>query len=122
MRDGTQAKDLLQQHVKHAKKVRARQEGNSECDSSETNKAETLARISVNEGSSSDWHSAFHISLMAKDLWSLLAKWWELDIPFCSNISDWYDWLDDACVAANIRLVLEGGGLLCGLFGVFRII
>ncbi|GKC39114.1 RNA-directed DNA polymerase, eukaryota, reverse transcriptase zinc-binding domain protein [Tanacetum coccineum] len=60
---------------------------------------------------------------MAKDLWSLLAKWWELDIPFCSNISDWYDWLDDACVAANIRLVLEGvGGLLCGLFGVFGII
>ncbi|GKF28594.1 hypothetical protein Tco_0094936 [Tanacetum coccineum] len=30
-----------------------RQEGNSECDSSETNIAETLARISVNEGSSS---------------------------------------------------------------------
>ncbi|GJS06437.1 putative RNA-directed DNA polymerase, eukaryota, reverse transcriptase zinc-binding domain protein [Tanacetum coccineum] len=47
---------------------------------------------------------------MAKDLWSLLAKWCELDIPFCSNISDWYDWLDDACVAANIRLVLEGVG------------
>ncbi|GJW98125.1 RNA-directed DNA polymerase, eukaryota, reverse transcriptase zinc-binding domain protein [Tanacetum coccineum] len=47
---------------------------------------------------------------MEKDLWSLLAKWWELDIPFCSNISDWYDWLDDACVVANIRLVLEGVG------------
>ncbi|GKA44663.1 RNA-directed DNA polymerase, eukaryota, reverse transcriptase zinc-binding domain protein [Tanacetum coccineum] len=47
---------------------------------------------------------------MAKDLWSLLAKWWELDILVCSNISDWYDWLDDACVAANIRLVLEGVG------------
>ncbi|GKD65255.1 hypothetical protein Tco_1307363 [Tanacetum coccineum] len=64
-----EAKDLLQQHVKHAKKVRARQEGNSECDSSETNKAETLARISVNEGSSSDWHSAFHISLVLNILW-----------------------------------------------------
>ncbi|GJT73535.1 RNA-directed DNA polymerase, eukaryota, reverse transcriptase zinc-binding domain protein [Tanacetum coccineum] len=58
---------------------------------------------------------------MAKDLWSLLAKWWELDIPFCSNISDWYDWLDDACVAANIRLVLEGvGGTLMWAIWSFR--
>ncbi|GJT16685.1 RNA-directed DNA polymerase, eukaryota, reverse transcriptase zinc-binding domain protein [Tanacetum coccineum] len=23
---------------------------------------------------------------MAKDLWALLAKWWELDIPICANI------------------------------------
>ncbi|GJY97792.1 RNA-directed DNA polymerase, eukaryota, reverse transcriptase zinc-binding domain protein [Tanacetum coccineum] len=57
---------------------------------------------------------------MEKDLWSLLAKWWELDIPFCSNISDWYDWLDDACVAANIRLVLEGGGTLMWAIWSFR--
>ncbi|GJU26399.1 RNA-directed DNA polymerase, eukaryota, reverse transcriptase zinc-binding domain protein [Tanacetum coccineum] len=27
---------------------------------------------------------------MAKDLWSLLAKWWELDILVCANISDWF--------------------------------
>nr|GEW51620.1 RNA-directed DNA polymerase, eukaryota [Tanacetum cinerariifolium] len=29
---------------------------------------------------------------MAKDLWSLLVRWWELDIPFCLNISDWQIW------------------------------
>ncbi|GJW95929.1 gamma-tubulin complex component 4 [Tanacetum coccineum] len=40
-----------------------RQEVNSERDSSETNIAEKLARISVNDGSLSDWHSGFHISL-----------------------------------------------------------
>ncbi|GJS49668.1 hypothetical protein Tco_0599789 [Tanacetum coccineum] len=50
---------------------------------------------------------------MAKDLWSLLAKWWELDILICANISDWCDWLDDVHVAAKARLILEGvGGLL----------
>ncbi|GKA66100.1 RNA-directed DNA polymerase, eukaryota, reverse transcriptase zinc-binding domain protein [Tanacetum coccineum] len=26
---------------------------------------------------------------MAKDLWSLLARWWGLDIPVCSTILDW---------------------------------
>nr|GEY88882.1 putative RNA-directed DNA polymerase, eukaryota, reverse transcriptase zinc-binding domain protein [Tanacetum cinerariifolium] len=31
---------------------------------------------------------------MAKDLWAIVAKWWELDVPLCSNISDWYSWLD----------------------------
>ncbi|GJY22106.1 RNA-directed DNA polymerase, eukaryota [Tanacetum coccineum] len=28
---------------------------------------------------------------MAQDLWALLAKWWELDIPLCANITEWYD-------------------------------
>ncbi|GJR38484.1 RNA-directed DNA polymerase, eukaryota, reverse transcriptase zinc-binding domain protein [Tanacetum coccineum] len=28
---------------------------------------------------------------MAKYLWSLLAKWWDLDILICANISEWYD-------------------------------
>nr|GEZ96766.1 RNA-directed DNA polymerase, eukaryota [Tanacetum cinerariifolium] len=38
-------------------------------------------------------HSFFNCDL-AKDLWSLLAKWWEMDIPVCNNIADWFDWLD----------------------------
>nr|GEU39581.1 RNA-directed DNA polymerase, eukaryota, reverse transcriptase zinc-binding domain protein [Tanacetum cinerariifolium] len=33
-------------------------------------------------------------SRMAKELWALMARWWELDIPFCANISEWFDWLD----------------------------
>ncbi|GKC34483.1 RNA-directed DNA polymerase, eukaryota, reverse transcriptase zinc-binding domain protein [Tanacetum coccineum] len=47
---------------------------------------------------------------MAKDLWALLAKWWELDIPICANISEWYSWLDGVRVASKSRLILEGGG------------
>nr|GEV22115.1 hypothetical protein [Tanacetum cinerariifolium] len=47
---------------------------------------------------------------MAKDLWSLLAKWWDLDIPICANISEWYDWLDVVRVAAMARSALEGVG------------
>ncbi|XP_071718909.1 gamma-tubulin complex component 4-like [Rutidosis leptorrhynchoides] len=38
-------------------------EGNSERESSNTNMAEKLARMSVNDGSLSDWHLGFHISL-----------------------------------------------------------
>ncbi|GJY44701.1 RNA-directed DNA polymerase, eukaryota, reverse transcriptase zinc-binding domain protein [Tanacetum coccineum] len=35
----------------------------------------------------------------AKALWYLFAKWWELDIPFCDNISDWFTWLDSLKVS-----------------------
>ncbi|GJZ21315.1 RNA-directed DNA polymerase, eukaryota, reverse transcriptase zinc-binding domain protein [Tanacetum coccineum] len=31
---------------------------------------------------------------VASDLWALLAKWWELDILFCANMTDWISWLD----------------------------
>nr|GEU72270.1 RNA-directed DNA polymerase, eukaryota, reverse transcriptase zinc-binding domain protein [Tanacetum cinerariifolium] len=51
---------------------------------------------------------------MAKDLWSLLARWWELDIPFCLNIPDWYNWLDSLSISLKSRLFLEcvGGTLM----------
>ncbi|GJZ83347.1 RNA-directed DNA polymerase, eukaryota, reverse transcriptase zinc-binding domain protein [Tanacetum coccineum] len=35
-------------------------------------------------------HSFFNCG-MAKDLWTLLAKWWELDILVCGNIMEWYE-------------------------------
>ncbi|GJT15038.1 putative RNA-directed DNA polymerase, eukaryota, reverse transcriptase zinc-binding domain protein [Tanacetum coccineum] len=34
-------------------------------------------------------HTFFNCG-MAKDLWALLAKWWELDIPMSANILEWY--------------------------------
>ncbi|GKD56273.1 hypothetical protein Tco_1289660 [Tanacetum coccineum] len=37
------------------------------------------------------------------DLWSLLAKWWELDIPVCGNITEWYDWLGGVHVSSKAR-------------------
>nr|GEW56951.1 reverse transcriptase domain-containing protein [Tanacetum cinerariifolium] len=32
----------------------------------------------------------------------------DLDVPFCDNISDWYEWLNDVRVTAKSRLILEG--------------
>ncbi|GJR75983.1 RNA-directed DNA polymerase, eukaryota [Tanacetum coccineum] len=45
---------------------------------------------------------------MAKDLWSLLASWWDLDILMCANIMDWFDWLDSLHVTNRARAFLEG--------------
>ncbi|GJZ90239.1 putative RNA-directed DNA polymerase, eukaryota, reverse transcriptase zinc-binding domain protein [Tanacetum coccineum] len=39
---------------------------------------------------------------LAKVLWDLLAKWWELDIPVCANISEWYVWLDYVHVPSKV--------------------
>ncbi|GKC88619.1 RNA-directed DNA polymerase, eukaryota, reverse transcriptase zinc-binding domain protein [Tanacetum coccineum] len=52
-------------------------------------------------------HSFFNYG-MAKDLWSLLAKWWELDISVCSNIAEWFEWFDSLRVPSKVRLFLEG--------------
>ena len=58
---------------------------------------------------------------MAKDLWSLLARWWELDIPFCLNISDWFSWLDSLSIPLKARVFLEGvGGTLMWCIWNFR--
>ncbi|GKA16602.1 RNA-directed DNA polymerase, eukaryota, reverse transcriptase zinc-binding domain protein [Tanacetum coccineum] len=59
---------------------------------------------------------------LAKDLWALLARWWELDIPFCANISEWFSWLDSLSISNKVRVFLEGvGGRYCGPFGVSQI-
>ncbi|GJT76979.1 RNA-directed DNA polymerase, eukaryota, reverse transcriptase zinc-binding domain protein [Tanacetum coccineum] len=47
---------------------------------------------------------------MAKALWDLFAKWWELDIPFCDNISDWFTWFDSLKVSNKVRSFIEGVG------------
>nr|GEX13776.1 RNA-directed DNA polymerase, eukaryota, reverse transcriptase zinc-binding domain protein [Tanacetum cinerariifolium] len=46
------------------------------------------------------------VNLDRKDLWALLAKWWELDIPICSNILEWdhdYKILEYSSIATWIR-------------------
>ncbi|GJR50273.1 hypothetical protein Tco_1400794 [Tanacetum coccineum] len=64
-------------------------------------------------------HSFFNC-VMAKDLWALLAKLWELDISVCGNIAEWYDWLDYLRASSKVCLFLEGvGGLSCGPYGTF---
>ncbi|GKB05354.1 putative RNA-directed DNA polymerase, eukaryota, reverse transcriptase zinc-binding domain protein [Tanacetum coccineum] len=60
-----------------------------------------------------DVESVYHLLFsceMAKDLWDLLAKWWELDIPVCANISECYSWLDSLHASSKVRLFLEGAG------------
>ncbi|GKD93725.1 RNA-directed DNA polymerase, eukaryota, reverse transcriptase zinc-binding domain protein, partial [Tanacetum coccineum] len=65
-------------------------------------------------------HTFFNCDL-AKDLWSLLAKWWELDIPVCGNIKELYDWLGGVHVSSKVRLFLEGvGGTLMWFIWNFR--
>ncbi|GJV17167.1 RNA-directed DNA polymerase, eukaryota, reverse transcriptase zinc-binding domain protein [Tanacetum coccineum] len=54
-------------------------------------------------------HSFFNCDL-AKGLWSLFAKWWEVDIPAYGNIAEWYEWLGGLHVSSNVRLFLEGVG------------
>ncbi|GKA95937.1 putative RNA-directed DNA polymerase, eukaryota, reverse transcriptase zinc-binding domain protein [Tanacetum coccineum] len=51
---------------------------------------------------------------LAKELWSLLAKLWDLDIPMCGNIAEWHAWLGDLHVSSKVRLAIEevGGTLL----------
>nr|GEY45022.1 transposon TX1 uncharacterized [Tanacetum cinerariifolium] len=46
----------------------------------------------------------------AKDLWALLAKWWELDVPVCGNFLDWKSWLDSVGISSNAHLYLDGMG------------
>ncbi|GJR22881.1 RNA-directed DNA polymerase, eukaryota, reverse transcriptase zinc-binding domain protein [Tanacetum coccineum] len=57
----------------------------------------------------------FFNCLFAKDVWSLLAKWWEFNIPVCDNIVEWFAWLDSLRVPSNVRMFLEGveGTLMC---------
>ncbi|GJS96804.1 hypothetical protein Tco_0803772 [Tanacetum coccineum] len=59
---------------------------------------------------------------IAKDLWAFLAKRWELDIPVCANISEWFEWLGSLHVSNKARLVLEGmgGGTLLWSIWSFR--
>ncbi|GJX66455.1 RNA-directed DNA polymerase, eukaryota, reverse transcriptase zinc-binding domain protein [Tanacetum coccineum] len=58
---------------------------------------------------------------MAKDLWALLAKWWSLDIPICSNFSEWSSWLGSLHLSSKKNLFLDGvGGTLLWSIWNFR--
>ncbi|GJQ96540.1 hypothetical protein Tco_0007679 [Tanacetum coccineum] len=65
-------------------------------------------------------HSFFNCGL-AKDMWASLAKWWELDIPVCDNIAEWFVWLDSLRIPLKVLLILEGvGGTLMWSIWNFR--
>ncbi|GJY56324.1 hypothetical protein Tco_0455439 [Tanacetum coccineum] len=54
------------------------------------------------------WNRSIPILMFSYgDLWSLFANWWELDIPFCANFSEWFDALHTSNKA---RMIIEGVG------------
>ncbi|GJV59408.1 RNA-directed DNA polymerase, eukaryota, reverse transcriptase zinc-binding domain protein [Tanacetum coccineum] len=58
---------------------------------------------------------------MVMDLWAKLARWWELDILVCANISEWFEWLGSLNVSNKLKSVLEGvGGTLMWSIWSFR--
>nr|GEW57699.1 hypothetical protein [Tanacetum cinerariifolium] len=59
--------------------------------------------IKINEDIESINHIFFSCD-MVEALWDLFAKWWELDIPFCNNIFDWFSWLDSLKVSNKALL------------------
>nr|GEW67511.1 hypothetical protein [Tanacetum cinerariifolium] len=67
-------------------------------------------------------HIFFNYDL-AKQLWALLARWWDLDFPFCENISEWNSWLDSSSLSYKARLFLDGvGGTLMWNIWSFRLL
>ncbi|GKB67403.1 RNA-directed DNA polymerase, eukaryota, reverse transcriptase zinc-binding domain protein, partial [Tanacetum coccineum] len=44
------------------------------------------------------------------DVSATATRWWELDIPFCANILEWFDWLDSLHFSNKARLFLDGAG------------
>nr|GEW84404.1 RNA-directed DNA polymerase, eukaryota, reverse transcriptase zinc-binding domain protein [Tanacetum cinerariifolium] len=49
---------------------------------------------------------------LAKVLWALLAKWWELDVPFCASILDWLSWIDSSSIFSKAWVFLDGVGVV----------
>ncbi|GJW41394.1 RNA-directed DNA polymerase, eukaryota, reverse transcriptase zinc-binding domain protein, partial [Tanacetum coccineum] len=45
---------------------------------------------------------------MARDLWTRLARWCQLNISDISNLSEWMSWLDACHILKKARLILEG--------------
>ncbi|GKC02796.1 RNA-directed DNA polymerase, eukaryota, reverse transcriptase zinc-binding domain protein [Tanacetum coccineum] len=44
---------------------------------------------------------------MAVDLWVLVARWWELDIPVASSVSKWVAWIDSVRLPSKVRNCLD---------------
>ena len=47
---------------------------------------------------------------MTRDIWALLTRWCQLDIPEISNIVEWFSWLDSSHISKKVRFILEGIG------------
>ncbi|KAL4575130.1 hypothetical protein LXL04_021971 [Taraxacum kok-saghyz] len=44
---------------------------------------------------------------MAMTLWVNIAKWWDIDIPVCSNMQEWVIWLDGVRLRSGVKRCSE---------------
>ncbi|GJT62028.1 RNA-directed DNA polymerase, eukaryota, reverse transcriptase zinc-binding domain protein [Tanacetum coccineum] len=49
---------------------------------------------------------------MAVDLWVLVARWWELDIPVMSSVLEWVAWIDSARLPSKVKNCLYAVALM----------
>nr|GEU45038.1 RNA-directed DNA polymerase, eukaryota, reverse transcriptase zinc-binding domain protein [Tanacetum cinerariifolium] len=47
---------------------------------------------------------------IASAIWNKFASWWQLDIPVCANIRDWYGWLDSLQYSNKSKAFIAGTG------------
>nr|GEZ80332.1 RNA-directed DNA polymerase, eukaryota, reverse transcriptase zinc-binding domain protein [Tanacetum cinerariifolium] len=49
------------------------------------------------------------------------ASWWDLDIPVCANVDDWFGWIDSLHRSSKSKAIIEGaGGTLLWCIWKFR--
>ncbi|KAL4572515.1 hypothetical protein LXL04_019294 [Taraxacum kok-saghyz] len=49
---------------------------------------------------------------MALDLWGMVARWWQVDIPVLSSMSEWIAWIDSVRLRSAVRRCLDAVGLV----------
>ncbi|KAL4561592.1 hypothetical protein LXL04_033762 [Taraxacum kok-saghyz] len=49
---------------------------------------------------------------LAVDLWELLGRWWQVDIPVLSSMTEWTSWIDGVQLRSGVRRCLEAVGLV----------
>ena len=44
---------------------------------------------------------------MVMTIWVNIAKWWDIDIPVCSNMQEWVTWIDGVRLRSGVKRCLE---------------
>nr|GFA20830.1 RNA-directed DNA polymerase, eukaryota [Tanacetum cinerariifolium] len=71
-----------------------------------------------------DFETVNHIFFsceLASVLWGKFASWWDLDIPVCANVEDWFGWIDFLHRSSKSKAIIKGaGGTLLWCIWKFR--
>nr|GEZ70347.1 RNA-directed DNA polymerase, eukaryota [Tanacetum cinerariifolium] len=52
--------------------------------------------------------SYFFSCELASVLWGKFASWWDLDIPVCANVEDWFGWIDSLHRSSKSKAIIDG--------------